>query len=320
MTQTMGAAHPNPPTIPTIENITRKRRRFEKPERSQRITAAWLIAPAAVLGVTFILIPIALTFALAFTNAKLVSPQGPQFVGVDNFTRLFGDPVFWKSLRNTVLFAVFVVPIQAGLALALALLINVKVKGVNFFRTVYFLPVVTSMVVISMLWLFMYRQDGLINQLLAQIGITGPDWLGNPTTALASILFMSVWQGVGFHMVIWLSGLQTISQDMYEASAIDGASNWQQFRYITWPALRQTRTFILVTITISAFSLFTQIQVMTQGGPLDSTSTLVFQAVRAGYQQQQTGYAAAISLVFFLLVLTVSLVQRYLTRDKDVKK
>ena len=320
MTQTMGAAHPNPPTITTIETLTRRQRRFEKPERSQRITAAWLIAPAAVLGVTFILIPIALTFALAFTNAKLVSPHGPQFVGVDNFTRLFGDPVFWKSLRNTVLFAIFVVPIQAGLALALALLINVKVKGVNFFRTVYFLPVVTSMVVISMLWLFMYHQDGLINQLLAQIGITGPDWLGNPTTALASILFMSVWQGVGFHMVIWLSGLQTISQDMYEASAIDGASNWQQFRYITWPALRQTRTFILVTITISAFSLFTQIQVMTQGGPLDSTSTLVFLAVRAGYQQQQTGYAAAISLIFFLLVLTVSLVQRYLTRDKDVKK
>ena len=131
---------------------------------------------------------------------------------------------------------------------------------------------------------------------------------------------MSVWQGVGFHMVIWLSGLQTISQDMYEASSIDGASNWQQFRYITWPALRQTRTFILVTITISAFSLFTQVQVMTQGGPLDSTSTLVFQAVRAGFAQQQTGYASAISLVFFVLVLAVSLVQRYLTRDKDVKK
>ena len=131
---------------------------------------------------------------------------------------------------------------------------------------------------------------------------------------------MSVWQGVGFHMVIWLSGLQTISQDMYEASAIDGASNWQQFRYITWPALRQTRTFILITITISAFSLFTQVQVMTQGGPLDSTTTMVFLAVRAGYQQQQTGYASAISLVFFVLVLAVSLVQRYLTRDKDVKK
>src|SRR6476620_8078388 len=169
MTQTMGAAHPNPPTIPTIERITRKQRRFEKPQRSQRITAAWLIAPAAVLGITFVLIPIALAFALAFTNAKLVSPQGPQFVGIDNFTRLAHDPVFWKSLRNTVLFAVFVVPLQAGFALALALLINVKVRGVNFFRTVYFLPVVTSIVVVSMLWQFMYQPDGLINSVLRAV-------------------------------------------------------------------------------------------------------------------------------------------------------
>jgi len=267
MTQTVGGAHPNPPTIPAIENLTHRQRRFEKPMRSQRLTAAWLIAPAAVLGVTFLLIPIALAFALAFTNAKLVSPQGPQFVGIDNFTRLFNDPVFWKSLRNTIVFAIFVVPIQAGFALLLALLINVKVKGVNFFRTVYFLPVVTSMVVLSMLWLFMYRPDGLINGLLSKVGITGPDWLGNPNTALAAILFMSVWSGVGFHMVIWLSGLQTVSQDMYEASSIDGASSWQNFRFITWPALRQTRTFILITITISAFSLFTKVQVMTQGGP-----------------------------------------------------
>ena len=117
MTQTVGGAHPNPPTISTIENLTHRQRRFEKPMRSQRLTAAWLIAPAAVLGVTFLLIPIALAFALAFTNAKLVSPQGPQFVGIDNFTRLFNDPVFWKSLRNTIVFAIFVVPIQAGFAL-----------------------------------------------------------------------------------------------------------------------------------------------------------------------------------------------------------
>lgn len=284
------------------------------------MTGAWLVAPACVLLLVFILIPIALTFALAFTNARLISPTGPSFIGLDNFTRLFNDPVFWKSLRNTVLFAVFVVPIQAGFALVLALLINVKIRGVNFFRTVYFLPVVTSMVVISLLWKFMYQPDGLINGMLAIIGIDGPDWLGNSSTALASILFMSVWQGVGFHMVIWLSGLQTISQDMYEASSIDGANPWQNFWFITWPALRQTRTFILITITIQAFALFTQIQVMTQGGPLDSTTTIVYQAVRTGFEQQQTGYASAISLIFFLLVLAVSLVQRYLTRDKDVKK
>jgi len=150
--------------------------------------------------------------------------------------------------------------------------------------------------------------------------IQGTDWLGNPTTALGAIMLMSIWQAVGFHMVIWLSGLQTIPGDLYEASSLDGASNWQNFRYVTWPSLRQTRTFILVTITISALSLFAQINVMTQGGPLDSTTTVVYQAVRAGFAQQQTGYASAISLVFFVLVLSVSLVQRYFTRDKDVKK
>ena len=202
---------------------------------------------------TFVLIPIALTFALAFTNAKLVSPQPASFVGIDNFTRLFHDPVFWKSLRNTILFAIFVVP-AAGRdsRLVLALLINVKVRGVNFFRTVYFLPVVTSIVVISMLWQFMYQPDGLINSFLRTISggaIQGTDWLGNPNTALGAILFMSIWQGVGFHMVIWLSGLQTIPGDLYEASSLDGASTWQNFRYVTWPSLRQTRTFILVTIT-----------------------------------------------------------------------
>lgn len=320
MTQTIGAAHPEPPTLNQLEKLSYKQRRFARSRQSQRIAAAWMVTPAVALLLVFIIIPIVLTFALAFTNAKLISPTGPQFVGFDNFSRLFGDPLFWKSLRNTLLFTVFVVPLQAGLALVLALLINVKIRGVNFFRTVYFLPVVTSMVVVSLLWKFMYQPDGLINGFLAVFGIDGPDWLGNPNTALVAVLVMSIWQAVGFHMVIWLSGLQTISQDMYEAGAIDGAGNWQRFRYITWPALRQTRTFILITITIQAFALFTQIQVMTQGVPLDSTSTIVYQSVRIGFSLQQTGYASALSLVFFVLVLAVSLVQRYLTRDKDVKK
>jgi multiple sugar transport system permease protein len=175
------------------------------------------------------------------------------------------------------------------------------------------------MVVISMLWMFMYQPDGLINGLLAKVGITGPNWLGDTRTALAAIIFMSIWQNVGFHMIIWLSGLQTISPTLYEASALDGATPWQQFKFVTWPGLRQTRTFILITITIAALGLFTQVNIMTQGGPLDSTGTVVFQAVRAGFQQQQTAYASAISLIFFILVLVISLVQRYLTRDKDAR-
>jgi len=295
-----------------------RKRRPAKGSRSSTTTALLMLLPAAVLLITFLLIPIGLTFGLAFTNARLVSPRPAEFVGVDNFVRLFDDETFWASLRNTIIFAIVIVPVQSACALGLAVLVNVKMRGTNFFRTVYFLPVVTSMVVVSMLWLFLYQPNGLINQALARFGIQGPDWLGDPRTALLAIILMSAWQAMGFHMVIWLSGLQTIPGDLYEAAELDGAGRWQQFRYVTWPGLRATRTFILITITISAFALFTQVNIMTQGGPLDSTSTVVLMAVRTGFQQQQTGYASAISLVFFVLVLAVTLIQRYFTRDKDV--
>jgi multiple sugar transport system permease protein len=290
---------------------------LKKTDKHSHRTALLMLLPAGVLMITFLLIPIGLTFVLAFTNARLISPEPAKFIGVGNFTRLFENATFWKSLGNTVLFAVVIVPIQSAVALALAVLINTRMRGVNFFRTVYFLPVVTSMVVVSMLWMFMYQPNGLINALLAKVGIQGPDWLGDPHWALLALILMSIWQACGFHMVIWLSGLQTIPGELYEAASLDGASRWQQFAYVTWPGLRQTAIFILITITIAAFSLFTQVNIMTQGGPLDSTSTVVFMAVRTGFQQQQTGYASAISLVFFVIVLAVSLIQRYLTRDKE---
>ena len=284
--------------------------------RHSGTVAILMLLPAAVLMITFLIIPIGLTFALAFTNARLISPEPAEFIGVDNFTRLFANDTFWASLRNTVIFAVIIVPFQSACALGLAVLVNVKMRGVNFFRTIYFLPVVTSIVVVSMLWLFLYQPNGLINAVLAKAGIQGPDWLGDPRTALIAIILMSAWQAMGFHMVIWLSGLQTIPAELYEAAAIDGADGWQQFKHVTWPGLRPTATFILITITIAAFGLFSQINIMTQGGPLDATTTLVFQAVRTGFQQQQTGYAAAISLVFFVLVLIVTLIQRFLTRER----
>jgi multiple sugar transport system permease protein len=282
--------------------------------------AVLMLLPAGVLILTFLLVPIGLTFLLAFTNARLISPEPAHFVGLDNFVNLFSDATFWSSLRNTILFTVVIVPLQSGMALGLAVLVNTKTRGTNFFRTVYFLPVVTSIVVVSMLWLFLYQPNGLINAVLAKFGILGPDWLGNPRTALLALILMSAWQAMGFHMIVWLSGLQTIPADLYEAAALDGAGRWQRFANVTWPGLRQTRTFILITITIAAFGLFSQVNIMTQGGPLNATTTLVFQAVRSGFQQQQTGYAAAISLVFFVLVLVVSLIQRYLTRDKEARR
>lgn len=311
----MSISTTRPPVQP--EQAASPRARSQQTGRSPATIAVLMLVPAGVLIILFLVIPILLTFILAFTNARLISPQPARFVGFENFIRLFGSDSFWASLRNTLIFAAVIVPVQSAIALGLAILINTKTRGTNFFRTVYFLPVVTSIVVVSILWLFLYQPDGLINALLAKVGIQGPDWLGNPNTALFAIIMLSIWQAVGFHMVIWLSGLQTIPGELYEAADIDGANTWQKFLNVTWPGLRQTRTFILITITIAAFALFSQVNIMTDGGPLDATTTLVYQAVRTGFQQQQTGYASAISLVFFVLVLIVSLIQRYLTRDKD---
>lgn len=241
-------------------------------------------------------------------------------LGENRYVVLARDLVFMKALTNTLLFVAVVAPVQAGLALLLALMINQKLRGINIFRTIYFMPVVVSIVVVSLLWRFIYSgQNGLLNNLLGILtfGAFQPvDWLGNPSTALWSILAMSVWQGVGFHMVIWLAGLQTIPASLYEAADIEGANTWQKFRFVTWPGLRNTAVLILVVITMQAFSLFAQIDVMTRGGPLDSTQSLVFQAVQRGYEQQNIAGGSAISVLLFLIVLAISLTQRYLTRDR----
>lgn len=258
------------------------------------------------------------------------NPDYPQYAGMREWFRFHSgdtakvvvakDVIFWKSLRNTLMFVLVVAPVQGGLALGLALLINQKLRGINIYRAIYFMPVVVSIVVVSLLWRFIYDgQDGLLNNLLSFISFgmfEGRDWLGSASTALGAIMAMSIWQAVGFHMVIWLSGLQTISPTLYEASAIEGASKWQTFRYVTWPGLRNTAVLVLIVITMQAFALFAQIDVMTNGGPLDSTTTVVFQAVERGYGKQDISGGSTISVILFVLVLAISLVQRYLTREK----
>jgi len=259
------------------------------------------------------------------------NPDYPQYKGMREWFRwqsgetakvvVAKDVVFMKALVNTLTFVLFIVPLQGGGALLLALLINQKLRGINIFRTIYFMPVVISMVVIALLWRFIYSgDDGLLNNILLALsfGLFEPiDWLGRTDTALGSIIFMSAWQGMGFHMVIWLSGLQTINPTLYEVAAIEGSSRWQTFRYVTWPGLRNTAILVLIVITMQAFALFVQIDVMTKGGPLDSTQTLVFQTVQRGYGKQDISGGSTISVILFLIVLAISLTQRYLTRERD---
>ncbi len=288
------------------------RARKSKSVRQERNAGLLFIAPALLLMLLFFFIPVFMSFTLGFTNARLGSPKNPDVVGLTNFVRaLTQDPTFWDSLRNIAVFVLVVVPVQGGLGLVLALLVNQKLRAMTAFRVMFFMPVVTSMVVVSMVWKFMYEKDGLINSVFG----FNIDWLNEPGTALPSIIVMSIWQAVGFHMVIWLSGLQTIPLDLYEAASIDGASRWQQFLNVTLPGLRPTFVFVFITITIAAFSLFTQVDVMTSGGPQNATTTLVYHIVQMGSVRGDVGYASALSLIFFVIVLSVTLVQRALTKE-----
>jgi len=270
--------------------------------------------------------------AIAYPRVRSIT-RNPEFSQYDGMREWFrwqagenamvvvaSDVVFMRALTNTALFVLFIVPLQGGGALLLALLINQRLRGINAFRTIYFMPVVISIVVISLLWRFIYDGgDGLLNNLLGALtfGLFEPvDWLGRTDTALGAIIVMSAWQAVGFHMVIWLAGLQTIPPTLYEVAAIEGASRWQTFRYVTWPGLRNTAILVLIVITMQAFALFAQVDVMTKGGPLDSTQSLVFQAVERGYGKQDISGGSAISVILFFIVLAISLVQRYLTRER----
>jgi multiple sugar transport system permease protein len=300
--------------------------------RHQRLAGSaltpWLFAaPGLVLLLVFLIVPFALAFVFSFTDQRLVSSEelGTRFVGARNYLRLFDDESFWAALRNNFFFVVVVAPLQSALALGLALLVNQKLAGTRFFRTIYFMPVATTMAVVAVIWSLLYSPDaGVINRLVGAItfGLVGPqDWLRDPALVLPAVMVLSIWQGVGFQMLVFLAGLQAIPGDLYEASTLDGATKWKQFRYITLPLLKNTTIFVLVTTTIYAFQLFTQVQIIAASGasaPVDSFRTMVMLMVHEGFRNGKIGYASALSVVFFAIVLAISLVQRLVLREERV--
>jgi multiple sugar transport system permease protein len=233
-----------------------------------------------------------------------------------------GDPDFWVGLKNNFYFVIVVVPITTALALFLAMLVNQKIRGAEVYRTIYFSPVVTSMIVVAVIWTFLYNSDaGMINSFLNWVSfgaIEPQSWLTDPKLAFPSIMLLSIWQGVGFQMVIYLAGLQEIPEDLYEAAAIDGANKIQEFLQITLPMLRNTTIFIVISTTILAFGVFTQIDVLRTTGSvnIDATTTTMINVVRQGFTEQRIGYASAITVIFFLIVLTVSIIQRVLIPEE----
>ena len=291
--------------------------------RRKESIMAWVFsAPAIVLLIVFLVVPFLMAIGLSFTDQRLIpNPNLPtRFIGFRNFVRMIDDEAFLRGLLNNFYFGVVVVPVQTSLALLLAMLVNQKLKGMNLFRTIYFSPVVTTMVVVAIIWTFLYNPgEGLINEFIQTItfGALGPyDWLQNTRLVFPAIMLLSIWQGVGFQMVIYLAGLQEIPDSLYEAAEVDGANRLQQFFNVTLPQLRNTTIFVVLATTILAFKLFTQVEVMTRGGPQNASMTTIVHVVHQGWGQLKVGYASAISIVFFLIVLGISLVQRYFLREE----
>jgi multiple sugar transport system permease protein len=286
----------------------------------------WLFAaPGAALLLLFVLIPFALAFCFSFTDQRLIGNDelGTNFVGLRNYVRLFEDDSFWAAMKNNFFFVVVVAPVQSAIALGLALLVNKKLAGTRFFRTIYFMPVATTMAVVAVIWSLLYSPDaGVINRLVGalSLGTIGPqDWLRDPALVMPAVMLLSIWQGVGFQMLVFLAGLQSIPVELYEAAKLDGATPWKQFLHITLPMLKNTTVFVLVTTTIYAFQLFTQVQIIASGGasaPVDSFRTMVMLMVHEGFRNGKIGYASAISVVFFAIVLAVSMVQRIVLKEE----
>lgn len=277
------------------------------------------LLPASILLFVFLIIPFFFAFYLSFTNTRLISPIPPRFVGFSNYVRMLGDDLFGKALLNNFYFVAIVVPLQTIFALFLAILVNQKIKGSTTFRTIYFLPTVTTMVVVAVIWTFLYHPEGTINAILSFItfGNWEPiDLLNTERIAFPAIMLLSIWQGVGFQMLIFLAGLQEIPESLYEAATIDGANKWKQFIYITLPQLKNTSIFVIISTTILAFKLFDQVYIMTSGGPNYSTYTVMLHIYNQGFRMQNVGYASSLTVIFFLIILGVSLIQRILLREE----
>lgn len=275
-----------------------------------------------ILFTVFLAFPILASFALSFTGfglRDLANPVGATFVGLENYAALLSDDRFWKSLFNTFYFVVVGVPATLLFGLLIANALN---RGVQRFRTAfrvsYYLPVITSIVAIAVVWRFLLNPDvGLINMALETIGINGPAWLADPALAMPSIIAMAVWRNLGFAMIVFLAGMQAIPASLYEAASIDGAGRWQAFKSITIPLLRPTILFMTVITTIGYLQLFEEPLVMTDGGPLDSTLSVTMYMYQQGFEFFHQGYASAIAYVLFLIVAVIAFLQFRFLRSDD---
>lgn len=277
------------------------------PTARQMRRNAWVfLAVPLVLFAVFMLLPIVIAAVISFTDYAIVGDT--EWVGLENYTRIFQDSFFWIALRNTAWYTLLYVPLGLVIALASAVLLNRNRRAVRLFRTLFYIPVVSSTVATATIWYWLLNpQKGLLNVALGWIGIDGPAWLYDSQWAMPAIVLMSVWAGFGANMIIFLGGLQGVPGDLYESARLDGANAWQQFRYVTLPSLSRTTFLVSTLLIIGAFQVFDQAYVLTKGGPGNSTVTMVYYIYNKGFGSLEMGYASALSFVLFVIILVFSL-------------
>jgi len=282
--------------------------------RWRRTAGLWFVAPALALIAAFFAAPVLASLLLSFTDFDVYAVARPdrlRLVGLENYRRLLDDPRFWLAFRNTAYFVLVGGPVSIAVSLAAALLLDARLARFRgFFRSVLFLPVVTTLVAVAVVWRYLYHPRlGLLNHLLGYVGVDPIDWLGDPAWAMPAIILLAVWKNFGFNMVVFLAGLQSVPARLYEAARLDGAGAWQQFRRVTLPLLRPTLVFVTIITGIGYFQLFAEPYVMTQGGPAGATLSVVLLMYEEGFRWWNMGYGAAVAFVLFAVILALTLLQ-----------
>jgi multiple sugar transport system permease protein len=287
--------------------------------RSNERVGYLFILPASIHLLIFLLIPVVFSFFLSFRDWDQPRFQDAPYIGLQNYDFLMGDRRFWHAMGNSAIFTALSVPLGMAFSLLIAVVLNQKLKGVNLFRTIFFLPVISSWVAVSIIWVTLLDPNvGIVNYVLKLVGLPSVNWLGDPRSAMVSLVIISIWKSAGFNMVIWLAGLQGIPQELYEAAAIDGATRWQSFWRITLPLLAPTTFFLAITGVIGSFQVFSPVYVITKGGPLDSTDVAVFHIYRRAFQEFDFGYASAQAWVLFAVIFAATLAQLwYMRRQRE---
>lgn len=285
--------------------------------RGEALTGLAFVAPALIIFSVFMFAPLVMTAYYSLT--EYTGFGDPQLTGLGNFTEIAGDSLFWRSLANTGVFAVFTVPLSLVGGLALALLLNRAMPARGLLRALFYVPVVVSAAASGIIARWIFNENfGVANRLLGDVGLPAASWQTGSAAAMASIIIMTIWANLGFVMVVYLAGLQGVPGEVYEASALDGANRWRTIRSITWPILAPTTFFLLVYLVISTFQVFDLVIVMTGGGPDNATTLLVNYAYTEGFQQRRQGYAAALGVVLYAIVLVLTLVQWRAGRRRDL--